>query len=226
MAFLKMSKAPFQVEKMDLLIAIYIFCILVSEVMGSKTFPVWNFGFYQLNASVAIFVVPLIFTINDIITEVYGKERTRSIIRSSLFTILLVFGFSFLATSLPPTARFTANEGSYDTIFGLSMRFSAASIIAFAVSDFLDVYVFALIREKMGKKALWLRNNVSNFISQFVDSALFLSIAFYAFNQSLSSNFSFILSLLIPYWLLRCALSIAETPLVYLGVNWLRKGDK
>ncbi len=207
---------------MDLLIAVYIFCIAVSEIMGSKTFPVWDFGFYKLNASVAVFVVPLIFTINDIIAEVYGKERARSIIRSSLFVIFLIFGFSWLATSLPPSVRYAPNEGAYDTIFGLSMRFSAASIIAFAVSDFLDVYVFSLIREKLGKSKLWLRNNLSNFISQFVDSALFLSIAFYAFDQSFGSNFSFITGLLIPYWLLRCALSIAETPLVYAGVKWLK----
>lgn len=219
MSFLK-------IEKMDLLVAVYIFCVAVSEIMGSKTFPVWDFGFYKLNASVAIFVVPLIFTINDIITEVYGKERARSIIRSSLFVILLIFGFSWLATSLPPSARFAATESAYDKIFGLSMRFSAASIIAFAVSDFLDVYVFALIREKLGKSKLWLRNNASNFISQFVDSALFLSIAFWAFDQSFGSNFSFITGLLIPYWLLRCVLSIAETPLVYWGVKWLKSGDK
>lgn len=211
-----------KIEKMDLLIAVYIFCIAVSEIMGSKTFPVWDFGFYKLNASVAVFVVPLIFTINDIIAEVYGKERARSIIRSSLFVIFLIFGFSWLATSLPPSARYAPNEGAYDKIFGLSMRFSAASIIAFAVSDFLDVYVFSLIREKLGKSKLWLRNNLSNFISQFVDSALFLSIAFYAFDQSIGSNFSFITGLLIPYWLLRCALSIAETPLVYAGVKWLK----
>ena len=207
---------------MDLLVAVYVFCIMVSEIMGSKTFPVLDFGFYKLNASVAIFVVPLIFTINDIVAEVYGKERARSIIRSSLFVICLIFGFSWLATSLPPSARYLANEGAYDTIFGLSMRFSAASIIAFGVSDFLDVYIFSKIREKLGKSRLWLRNNLSNFISQFVDSALFLSIAFYALDDSFASNFSFITGLLIPYWLLRCALSVAETPLVYLGVKWLK----
>lgn len=212
-----------KIEKMDLLIAVYIFCVAVSELMGSKTFPVYDFGFYKLNASVAIFVVPLIFTINDIITEVYGKERARSVIRSSLFVILLIFGFSLLSTALPPSVRYAANEKAYDTIFGLSARFSAASIIAFAVSDFLDVYLFSWVREKLGKSKLWLRNNLSNFVSQFVDSALFLTIAFYAFDQSFGGNLSFITGLLIPYWLLRCVLSIIETPIVYLGVNWLKK---
>ncbi|MBI2593984.1 queuosine precursor transporter [Candidatus Daviesbacteria bacterium] len=216
MSFLK-------IEKMDLLIAVYIFCVAVSELMGAKTFPVFDWGWVRLNASVAVFVIPLIFTINDVIVEVYGKERARSIVRSSLVVIFLILIYSLLVTNLPASKRFMSQESAYDAIFGLSARISAASLIAFALSDFLDIYIFSLIREKLGKKALWFRNNASNFISQFIDSAVFLILAFYALDQSFTSNMGFIVSLLIPYWLLRCALSILETPLVYLGVRWLKK---
>lgn len=208
---------------MDLLIAVYIFCVAVSELMGAKTFPVFDWGWVRLNASVAVFVIPLIFTINDVIVEVYGKERARSIVRSSLVVIFLILIYSLLVTNLPASKRFMSQESAYDAIFGLSARISAASLIAFALSDFLDIYIFSLIREKLGKKALWFRNNASNFISQFIDSAVFLILAFYALDQSFTSNMGFIVSLLIPYWLLRCALSILETPLVYLGVRWLKK---
>lgn len=219
MSFLK-------VKKMDLLIAVYIFCVAAGEIYGAKTMP-WGqidvFGYLlRFNPTVAIFLLPIIFTINDIITEVHGKERTRSIIRSSLVVIILIFLFSWVSTSVSPSARFAPTESAYDTIFGLSMRFSAASIIAYAFSDFLDVFIFAKIREKFGKGRLWLRNNVSNFISQFADSLLFLTIAFYDLSTSLSGNFSFISGILIPYWLLRCAFSVAETPLVYWGVKWLK----
>jgi len=218
MSFLK-------IEKMDLLIAVYIFCVAVSELMGTKTFPVFDWGWVRLNATVAVFVIPLIFTINDVIIEVYGKERARSIVRSSFVVILLILLYSILATSLPPSKRFESMEVHYDAIFGLSARISAASLVAFLISDLLDIYVFVWMRERFGKGRLWLRNNVSNFISQFIDSATFLILAFYATDQSFSSNMSFIISLLIPYWLLRCLLSVLETPLVYLGVRWL-KGSK
>lgn len=216
MSFLK-------IEKMDLLIAVYIFCVAVSELMGAKTFPVFDFGWVRLNASVAVFVIPLIFTINDVIVEVYGKERARSVVRSSLVVIFLILIYSLLVTSLPASKRFAPQENAYDTIFGLSARISAASLIAFAVSDFLDIFIFSWIREKFGKKALWFRNNVSNFISQFVDSAIFLILAFYALDQSVASNTGFIVSLLVPYWLLKCAFSVVETPLVYAGVKWLKR---
>ena len=142
--------------------------------MGAKTFPLFAIGTFKLNASVAIFVLPLIFTINDVITEVYGKERTRSIIRSGLFIIFLIFAFSVFATSLPPSMRFISSEKAYDTIFGLSARIAGASLIAFILAEFTDVFIFSKIREMLGKKALWFRNNASNFVSQFIDTSVFI----------------------------------------------------
>lgn len=213
----------FAMQKMDLLISVYIFCIAVSEIMGSKTFPLPTIFGLQLSASVSLFVFPLIYTINDMITEVYGAERTRSIIRSGLVVIVCIFLFSILATLLPPSKRFMAQESAYDQIFSLSIRFSLASLIAFVCSDFLDVYIFARMRKAMGKSKLWLRNNASNFISQTVDAIVFMTLAFWALDQSVSSNVSFIIGLLVPYILIRWALSVIETPLVYLGVSWLSK---
>lgn len=215
-----------KIQKFDLLVAVYIFCIAVSELMGAKTFPLANIFGYQLNASVAVFVLPLIFTINDMVTEVYGKERTRSIIRAGLVIIFLLLIFSLFSTSLPPSARFQSTEAAYDTIFGLSARIAAASLIAFTTADFLDVAIFAKIRKSLGKSKLWLRNNLSNFISQFVDTALFMFLAFYSLERSLNDNLTFLFSLILPYWLLKCSMSVIETPLVYWGVNWLKQEDK
>lgn len=193
--------------------------------MGGKTFALIRLGAYQLNASVALFVVPLIFTINDIITEVYGAERTRSIVRSGLVTIVLIIVFSLLATNLPPSNRFKATEKAYDAIFGLSARIAASSLTAFALAEFVDIFVFARIRKRLGKKALWLRNNISNFISQFFDTTIFMTLAFYSSDKPFLQNFNFLLSLITPYYGLKCLMSVFETPLVYLGVQWLKQND-
>lgn len=215
----------YKIEKMDLLTALYIFCVLVSELMGSKTFPIVHIGSYPLNGSVAIFLIPIVYSINDVVTEVFGPQRARSIVRSGLLMVVLLILFSLLATSLPPSMRFAATEKAYETIFGLSIRIAAASLVAFALADFLDVAIFARLREKMGKKGLWLRNNLSNFISEFFDTAIFMVLAFYALDKSVGSNVAFLISLILPYWLLKCFMSVVETPFVYLGVKWL-KHDK
>lgn len=211
---------------MDFLVSIYIVCIAIAELMGGKTFPLAKVFDYQLNASVAIFVIPLLFTINDVITEVYGKERTRSVIRSGLFIIFLILLASLFFTQLPPSGRFVSSESAYDMIFGVSARIAAASLVAFALAEFLDVYIFTKVRKALGAKKLWLRNNVSNFTAQFIDTVVFMTLAFYSFNQGLGPNFSFLTSLILPYWLLKCFMSVIETPFVYLGVRWLKDEKK
>lgn len=216
----------FKIEKMDLLVSVYIFGVVVSELMGAKTFPLLDLGFYKLNASVAIFLIPLLFSINDVIVEVHGVKRARSVVRSGLLMIGLLFGFIMLAISLPPSKRFLETEGAYDTVFGKSARISLASLTAFALADFLDIFIFSKIRQKLGKSKLWLRNNASNFIAQLIDTVVFMTLAFYAFDRGFSDNWSFLLSLIIPYWLLKCSMSVIETPLVYLGVKWLKSEKK
>jgi queuosine precursor transporter len=193
--------------------------------MGSKVFPIAKIGSFPLNASVAIFTLPIVFSINDIISEVYGKERARSVVRSGLVIVAFIFLFSLLTTSLPPSMRFQPKEAAYDTIFGMSARFAFASLTAFTIAEFLDIYIFSKIREKLGKSKLWLRTNASNVISQFIDTVVFITLAFYALDQSFAQNFPFLAGIILPYWLLKCFMSVIETPFVYLGVKWL-KTDK
>lgn len=216
----------FNIQKNDFLISFYIGCIAISELMGAKSFPIVTLGSLHLSASVAIFVVPLIYSINDIFTEVYGKARAQSVVRSGLIVVLFFLLFSLLATHLPVTPRFASSEKAYEAVFNVSARISAASLIAFTVAEFLDVFIFARLRQKFGKKALWLRTNASNIISQFFDTSLFMVLAFYALNKPFGDNFSFLIGLILPYWLLKCLMSVIETPLVYLGVRWLKEKSK
>lgn len=210
------------IRKFDLVMALYIFGVMSAELMGGKTFPLTSFSWLHLNASVAIFVLPMLFTLTDVVVEVHGKARARSMVWSGLIVVTLLLLFSLLATHLPPSHRFSPTEPAYDKVFGLTARISAASLTAFAISELLDVAIFAKLREKLHKKALWLRNNLSNFVSMFVDSLVFIFLAFYSFQYGFGNNLGFLFGLIIPYWLIKCSLSVLETPLVYFGVSWLR----
>lgn len=211
-----------KIQKLDLLIGFYIAALCVSELMGAKTFHLLTLGPLKFNASIAIVLVVFLFTVNDIIIEVYGKARAQSIARTGLVMIAFLFLFSLFAIWVPPSSRFAPFEGAYDEVFARSARISAASLIAFSVSLFLDIQVFARLRQKLGKKELWLRNNASNFLSQLVDTVIFMTVAFYAFDTGFSDNAAFLFSLILPYWLLKCSISVIETPLVYVGVKWLK----
>jgi queuosine precursor transporter len=210
------------IRKMDVVLALYIFGVITSELMGAKTFKLTSFSWMHLNASVAIFVLPLLFTMVDVVVEVYGQKRARSMVYSGLLVVFLLILFAALATSLPASDRFQPTESAYDKVFRASIRISLASLTAFTVSQLLDVALFARLRTRLKNRALWLRNNLTNFVAQFFDSAVFLTLAFWATAETFHANVAFLWSLILPYWLIRCGLSVVETPLVYLGAWWLR----
>jgi hypothetical protein len=199
-------------EKLDLLLALYITAIVVSELMGAKTFP-----FFFMNASVAIFTLPLTFSINDIVIEVAGKKRALNFMKSASAVLVFLALFNLLAIALPSSSRFMPFEAAYDTIFAKSLRMTIASLLAFFLAERLDIWVFSKIREKLPEK-LWLKSNLSNFISQFFDTSIFMFLAF--FN---GDNAKFVWSLILPYWGLKMLFSVIETPFTYMGVNWIKK---
>jgi len=216
----------FGVRKFDLLVALYVFGIMVAELMGSKRISVGSIGSLHLTASVAIFVMPLLFTSVDVIVEVYGKARARSLVRTGLLIVLLQVLMAAFFVYLPPAHNFAYGQPAYAAVFGTSIRFGLASILAFAASEMLDVAVFARLRQKMQGQKLWLRNNVANFLSQLVDSSVWVTLAFYTFGMSFGANVSFLTGIIVPYYLVRVAMSVLETPLVYLGVKWLRPAGR
>ena len=204
-----------QAAKTDFLHALYIAAIVAAELMGSKIFTL-----YGLNASVAIFVLPLTFSINDIIFEVYDKKRALSFVRSGLYILFFLVLFNILALILPPAERFLATQDAYQLIFSKSLRITMASLLAFWTSERLDVYIFSRLKEKFEQHQFWVRNNLSNLFGLLIDTTVFMFLAFYK-----PGNFWFILSLVWPYWLLKFIFSAFGTPLTAWGVKWLRKKD-
>lgn len=211
--------------RFDVIVALYIFGIVVAQLMGAKVVPFGEFFGIPLSISVAIFLMPLLFTITDVVVEVHGKERARSMVYTGLIVVTLLALYTVLVTSLPAAQRYLPSNEAYNNIFGTSIRFAIASIAAFATAEIVDVLIYSKLRERMKRKGMWLRNNVSNFIGQFIDSAVFVVIAFYAFDTSLSTNIGFLAGIVLPYWLVRCFMSLLGTPLAYAGVSFLRKRD-
>jgi uncharacterized integral membrane protein (TIGR00697 family) len=201
-------------QKLDLLLSLYIASLVCVELLGGKIFTLWH-----VNASVAIFIYPLTFVINDMVTEVYGKDRAKSFVKSGFIVLILLFAFTTLATVLPPAGRFQQANPAYVTVFQQSQRIIIASLISFWLSEQFDVYIFAKIRDIFGFHRLWLRANVSNIVGELVDTICFMFLAFYT-----PGSAGFIVSLIIPYWILKCVVSIVHTPVTYLGVKWLKLG--
>ncbi len=195
--------------------ALYITGMILVNTVGSKIISLFG-----VRVSVGIFFMPVLFLITDIVGEVKGHELANLYVRFSILMLVLLFVITGIFVKVTPHASWDL-QTQYQQIFGMSMRMSLASLISFAVSQSLDVSLFMYIRKLNHGKMLWLRNNFATIVSQFIDTVLFMFIAFYHLTPKF--DVAYIFSLIIPYWLFKVVFALLDTPFCYLGVHWLSK---
>ena len=210
--------------KTKLLLGLFVASLIAANLIGGKITQFW---FIQV--SVGIFAYPITFLITDAVEEVHGKEKTKTFIWVGFICMLFVLLITALAVKLPFASRSYVQADQYNPVFGMSLRFFIASITAFLISQLHDVWAFNFWKQKTHGKFLWLRNNASTIVSQLIDSVLFMFIALYyvpwlpqILNTSPKFNVAYLFTLIIPYYLLKVVVALADTPFVYAMVWWLR----
>lgn len=205
--------APLDRKEM-FLFALYITGMVLVNTVGSKIISLFG-----VRVSVGIFFMPVLFLITDIIAEVKGGDHANLVVRLSILMLVIVFVVTALFIPIKPHASWDLQE-AYSAVFGMSMRMSLASLISFSVSQNLDVALFLFFKKVNKGEKLWIRNNLSTITSQFVDTVIFMFIAFYRMNSTYTVSFLF--TLIIPYWLFKVVFALLDTPFCYLGVKWMR----
>ena len=205
--------------KLQILLGIFVGLLIGMNLLGGKITTLFG-----ISVSVGIFMVPLTYLITDIVEEVYGKKIAKHFVLAGVIALIMIFFYTALCVWLEPHDRYTEMNDAYTSIFNGSLRIMVASVVAFLLAQFHDVWAFEFWKKKTKGKMLWLRNNLSTFVSQGIDTFVFMMIAFYHVTPKFT--FGFIISLAIPYYLFKIGFAVLDTPFVYLGVKWLRGGKE
>jgi queuosine precursor transporter len=202
-------------QKYALLVGLFVTALICANLLGVKIITLLG-----ISVSVGIFMFPITFLVTDIVAEIFGKARTKQLVKIGALALIITFVFTWISVKLDPNPRYTYNT-AYELIFSGSLRMIFASLIAFLISQYHDIWAFHFWKDKTKGKYLWLRNNASTFVSQLLDSTIFMFIAFYKFAPQY--DFIFILKLIIPYWLIKVVFAAIDTPFCYWGVKWFNK---
>jgi uncharacterized integral membrane protein (TIGR00697 family) len=195
---------------------------LLQGIFTGSTIPAFTFA---MNMSIGVMIWPLVFITSDIMNEYFGREGVRRI--SFITAALIGYSSIFLisANKLPPADFWLKNNPvdpagnpfdinfAYSSIFRQGVNIIAGSLVAFLVSQLVDVYSFHYFKLKTGHKYLWLRATGSTVISQVIDSFLVLFVAFYWLG-----NWSFdqVIRVGVVQYIYKISLAIILTPLIYL----------
>ena len=154
-----------------ILIALYLACELTANVTASKPVAVGG-----VVVPAGVFIYALTFTLIDLINERLGKARARQVVYGAFAGNLVLAAYSAFTIWLPPAA-FYPHQAAYATVLGSTPRIVAASLLAYVVSALLDTEIFAWWRARV-RGHRWARVLVSNAVSTFVDSVVFITGAF------------------------------------------------
>ena len=112
-----------------------------------------------------------------------------------------------------------ARADAFAMMMGGTPRIWLGGIIAYGISQTLNVTLFAALKGREGSRMLWLRAAVASILSQIVDTLLFVSIAFYGIFP--------IGELLLGQMLAKVVLSaLLVPPVIYLLVGLGRRLDR
>ncbi len=203
-------------KKILICLTLYISSLFAANTLGIKLMP-FLFG---THLSVAVFSFPIVFIMTDVIGEVYGKKMAKNFVLAGVISVILFLLYSFVSGIMPWAEKGLWVKNSYNQVFGLSARFAIASLVAFVIAEYQDVFSFFFFKKNIGEKYFWLRSNLSNIWSQFLDTVIFMSIAYVGILP-----FHTILLIIIPWWFYKILMGFLYTPLSYLFILFLKKDE-
>ncbi|MBI2258671.1 MAG: queuosine precursor transporter [Flavobacteriia bacterium] len=196
--------------------AIFITNAVLAELIGGKLISF--FGVFV--QSLGIILWPIVFLLTDLLNEFYGKKAVQRLSFITVFCILFTFVVLFIANSLHSVSNSPVNDSQFSAVFIQSQWIIFGSVVAFIVSQLIDVHLFILFKKLTGSKMIWLRATGSTLLSQLFDTFIVQFIAFvipgiWKWNQFVeNASMGYMFKLL---------LALSLTPFIYLGQYILRK---
>lgn len=227
----------FELKKLPLisLFTLYSVTVVTSVIAATKIirfdilgFSNWFFS-GEMSVPAGVIVYAVSFLITDLISEVYGKSYATGAVLLGFISMVIFSLYSYIMDHWM-SASYWEGQEAFHSIVGSSLRITVAGCISFLISQYWDVTIFHWLKNYTESKfsdkeqklpALWLRNNLSTITSQFIDSTIFISIAFLGIYEN-----KMVINMIIAQWLIKCIIAVIDTPFAYWGRKVLIDNEK
>lgn len=209
------------------LAALQVTSLLVANMIGVKLFSIDVAGL-DVEHTAGMLPFPITFLLTDLLNEFYGKKAARMIAWIAFGMAVFAFILVSVARALPILEGIpgTADERSFEVVFGGSAVMTLCSIVAFLFGSLLDILVFGFFKRITHGKMVWLRATGSTVISQLFDSFV-ITILYFQVAQGLSggevASPEFVLRTALTGYVLKFVIAVLLTPLIYAGRGLLRR---
>jgi len=142
-----------------------------------------TYSFFREPIALGTVVFSSIFIVSGILTEYYGKAQARKAVWLSFTAMILVTFFMLLTVGFKPAKDFQAAHQAMCVLFLPAPALIAASLIAYAVGQFNDIWIFSGLSRLTAGKFLWFRSFIATLIGAFLDNLVFSVLAWMVFSS-------------------------------------------
>jgi uncharacterized integral membrane protein (TIGR00697 family) len=210
-----------------LLAALFITSLVVSNLIFQKFFywyplDIEVFGAKLFEISVGILPYPITFLITDLISEIYGKKKANQVVIIGIFASFFSLLIILVSDAVPAIPNSPVKDEMFTTVFGQSAIAVFSSMVAYLCAQFIDIQIYHFWKRLTQGRHLWLRNNFSTWLSQFIDTFSIVGLLC-IFEVLPWSSFT---GLVISGFLFKVMVAALDTPFLYIGVFAFRKRFK
>lgn len=206
---------------LEMFIVIFVVVLLISNLVGAKIVSLGNLRVAGLDIPIRFgggnLLFPLTYIFGDVFTEVYGYAGSRRAIWLGFFASILMAVLCSAIVALPAAPEFH-QQRAYEAVLGIVPRMVAASLVAYLCGEFVNSFVLAKMKVLTQGKHLWTRTIGSTVLGQFIDSIIFMVLAFAGVLSPMV-----IWSLIYSAYLFKVIYEATMTPLTYWVVNKLKR---
>jgi len=155
--------------------------VVLAGILGTKlaslgTWPALG----GLAVESGIFAFLLLVVLASATAELHGRKQADALVRWGFLPLIISMVLLMFVIHVVPPASFWSDQDIFAKLLGQGARMQFAGLIAYGVSQTLNVAIFARLKGSEGTgKMLWLRAWIAGLLSQVVDTVLFITIAFY-----------------------------------------------
>ena len=159
------------------------------------------------------------FLCTDILSEYYGKEKARKNVLIGFCSFFLMTILMLVTIGIQPAEDEWVSmvQESLAILFTPMTSIFVASMIAYLISQYFDIWFFSYLKTVSSNKLLWLRNNVSTAVSSLIDNTIFSIFAWIILNPNPFPLSDVIMTFILGVYLLRVFIAILDTPFIYLA---------
>ncbi|MDY7000598.1 MAG: queuosine precursor transporter [Thermodesulfobacteriota bacterium] len=188
------------------LFAVIVFSLLLCNIQVMKTVELFG-----LTTTLGNVLYASVFFATDLLSEFFGKDAAKKGVLLGFLALAAATLYMQIALLFVPAPEDFA-QPHLAVIFGFMPRVVLASMAAYLVSQWHDVWAFHFWKQKTRGRFLWLRNNLSTLVSQLLDSVIFCVIAFVGVFES-----GVWVQILVTTYVFKVIVAVLDTPFIYLA---------